>query len=88
MRKIKTYSFIALISGLLLVLASVLVPIIKFNNFTSQNGSIGIIGGADGPTAGYLTSHLLGGYLLFTLILGLTLFLSGAFFALFLKESL
>lgn len=83
MRKIKTYSFIALISGLLLVLVSVLVPIIKFNILTSQNGSIGIIGGADGPTAVYLISHLLGGYLLFTLILGLTLFLCGGFCLIF-----
>ena len=83
MKKYKIYSSIALISGLLLVLASVLVPIIKFSNYTAQNGSIGIIGGADGPTAIYLTSHLLDGNLLFTLILGLTLFLSGAFCLIF-----
>ena len=79
MRKFKIYSYIALISGLLLVLASVLVPIIKLSNYTAQNGSIGIIGGADGPTAIYLTSHLLGERLLLTLILGLTLFLCGGF---------
>ena len=83
MRKIKIYSSIALILGLLLALVSVLVPIIKINEFTAQNGSIGIIGGADGPTAIYLTSHLLDGNLLFTLILGLTLFLSGAFCLIF-----
>lgn len=79
MKKIKIYSFIALISGLLLVLASVLVPIIKFNNFTSQNGSIGIIGGADMPTLLFSLRYILGGQLLFTLILGLTLFLCGGF---------
>lgn len=83
MRKFKIYSSIALILGLLLALVSVLVPIIKINEFTAQNGSIGIIGGADGPTAIYLTSHLLDGNLLFTLILGLTLFLSGAFCLIF-----
>lgn len=83
MKKIKIYSFIALISGLLLVLASVLAPIIKFNILTSQNESIGIIGGADGPTAVYLTSHLLGGHLPFTLILGVTLFLYGGFCLIF-----
>ena len=53
MKKFKIYSSVCLISGLLLVLASVLVPIIKFSNYTAQNGSIGIIGGADGPTAIY-----------------------------------
>ncbi len=83
MKKYKIYSFIALISGLLLVLASILVPIIILSNYTAQNGSIGIIGGADGPTAIYLTSRLLGGRLLFTLILGLTLFLCGGFCLIF-----
>ena len=79
MKKFKIYSSIVLISGLLLALTSVLVPIIKINEFTAQNGSIGIIGGADGPTAIYLTSRLLGERLLFALILGLTLFLCGGF---------
>lgn len=79
MRKFKIYSSVCLISGLLLVLASVLVPIIKLSNYTAQNGSVGIIGGADGPTAIYITSHLLGGRLILTLILGLTLFLCGGF---------
>ena len=83
MRKFKIYSSIALILGLLLALVSVLVPIIKINEFTAQNGSIGIIGGADGPTAIYLTSHLLGGRLILTLILGLTLFLCGGFCLIF-----
>ena len=83
MRKFKIYSSSALISGLLLALASVLVPIIKLSNYTVQNGSIGIIGGADGPTAIYITSHLLGGRLILTLILGLTLFLCGGFCLIF-----
>ncbi len=83
MRKFKIYSSIALISGLFLALASVLVPIIKLRNYTSQNGSIGIIGGADGPTAIYLTTRLLDGRLLLILILGLTLFLCGGFCLIF-----
>lgn len=83
MKKYKIYSSIALISGLLLALASVLVPIVKLSNYTAQNGSIGIIGGADGPTAIYVTSQLLGGALLFASILGLTLFLCGGFCLIF-----
>lgn len=83
MRKYKIYSSIALISGLLLALASVLVPIIKLSNYTSQNGSIGIIGGADGPAAIYLTYRLLDGRLLLILILGITLFLCGGFCLIF-----
>ena len=83
MKKFKIYSSIVLISGLLLALTSVLVPIIKLSNYTAQNGSIGIIGGADGPTAIYVTSQLLGGHLLSALILGLTLFLCGGFCLIF-----
>ncbi len=41
MKKIKIYSSIALILGLLLALVSVVVPIIKINEFTEQNGSVG-----------------------------------------------
>ena len=82
MRKIKIYSSIALISGLVLVLASVLIPIIKFINYTAQNGSVGIIGGADTPTLLFLLQYSDGG-LLFTSILGLTLFLSGGFCLIF-----
>lgn len=79
MNKFKTYSSVCLFSGLLLALASVLVPIIKLSNYTAQNGSIGIIGGADGPTAIFLTFRLSDGYLLLLLILGITLFLCGGF---------
>lgn len=82
MRKFKIYSSIALISGLLLALASVLVPIIKLSNYTAQNGSIGIIGGADKPTLLFLLKYS-DGHLLFALILGLTLFLCGGFCLIF-----
>ena len=78
MKKFKIYSSIVLISGLLLALTSVLVPIIKLSNYTAQNGSIGIIGGADAPTLLFLLRYS-DGHLLFALILGLTLFLCGGF---------
>ncbi len=78
MKKFKTYSSIALISGLVLVLASVLVPIIKFSNYTAQNGSVGIIGGSDKPTLLFLLKYS-DGPLLFAFILGLTMFLCGGF---------
>ena len=60
MKKIKIYSSIALILGLLLALVSVVVPIIKINEFTEQNGSVGIIGGADTPTLTALMKEELG----------------------------
>ena len=82
MKKFKIYSSISLISGLLIVLASVLVPIIKLSNHTAQNGSVGIIGGTDAPTLLFLLKYS-DGHLLFTLILGLTLFLCGGFCLIF-----
>lgn len=82
MKKYKIYSSIALISGLLLALTSVLVPIIKLSNYTAQNGSVGIIGGADAPTLLFLLRYS-DGHLLFALILGLTLFLCGGFCLIF-----
>jgi len=82
MRKFKIYSSSALISGLLLALASVLVPIIKLSNYTVQNGSVGIIGGADAPTLLFLLRYS-DGHLLFALILGLTLFLCSGFCLIF-----
>lgn len=78
MRKFKIYSSIALISGLLLALTSVLVPVIKLSNYTAQNGSVGIISGTDAPTLLFLLKYS-DGHLLFALILGLTLFLCGGF---------
>jgi len=82
MRKFKIYSSSALISGLLLALASGLVPIIKLSNYTVQNGSVGIIGGADAPTLLFLLRYS-DGHLLFALILGLTLFLCSGFCLIF-----
>lgn len=80
MKKIKIYSSIALILGLTLVLVSVLVPIIKISNYTAQNGSIGIIGGADGPTAKFLSYSIIwGGMLIYTSIFGITLTLASLF---------
>lgn len=82
MKRIKMYSLIAIVLGLTLVLVSVLVPIIKINEFTAQNGSIGIIGGAGTPTLLFSLKYS-DGALLFAFILGLTLFLCGVFCLIF-----
>lgn len=56
MKKIST---IVLIIGITLFIIGFILPLISFVFYTAQNGSVGIIGGADGPTAIYLTSTLL-----------------------------
>lgn len=53
-------SLIALACGMLLVVVGVLMPLILFLTVVNRaDASAGIIGGADGPTAIYLTSQLL-----------------------------
>lgn len=76
MKKIKIYSSIVLILGLTLVLMSVLVPIIKINEFTAQNGSIGIIGGADTPTLQFFVYSIFGGLPIYTFTFGITLMIA------------
>lgn len=86
MKKYKIYSTIALISGLLLALVSVLVPIIKLSNYTAQNVSVGIIGGADASTLRFIFWHGYGGdNMVIPIIFGIALFLAGMFCLIFSK---
>jgi len=86
MKKIKIYSFISLILGLIFVLLSVMIPILLTYRYTQQSGSIGIIGGAGYPTISWIISELgFGGYILLLFVIGIVLFLSGAFCLLFKK---
>ena len=86
MKKIKIYSFISLILGLIFVLLSVMIPILLTYRYTQQSGSIGIIGGADYPTITWIISELgFDGYILLLFVIGIVLFLSGAFCLLFTK---
>ena len=83
--KLKWFSLLALFAGLLLVVICVIVPLILMQNYTSQNGAIGIIGGADGPTASYITFNLMKGRTLCSLVIGITLIISGLFCLVFSK---
>ena len=86
MKKFKIYSSVCLLSGLLLALACVLVPIIKFSNYTAQNGSVGIIGGADASTLRFILWHGYGGEnMVIPIVFGITLFLAGMFCLIFSK---
>lgn len=80
MRKIST---VALIIGVVMLLVGIFLPIIFMQIYTAQNGSIGIIGGADGPTAIYLTQRLFGNSLLILKLFGGAITLSGLFCSIF-----
>lgn len=50
MKRFKRTSIGIILFGLAVMAISILVPIIKISNHTTQNGAVGIIGGADKPT--------------------------------------
>jgi hypothetical protein len=54
--------------------------------YTSQHGAIGIIGGADGPTAIYLTSRLFSGMPIIFMLLGLGLIVSAVVLLIVLRK--
>lgn len=84
MKKIKTYSLMVLGLGLFLVLVSILILAVEFNNF-SQNGGIAIIGGADLPETLQITLRIISSDFWFTIIIGLTIVVCAAFCLIFSK---
>lgn len=69
--KLRKYAIWALILGIVLLLTGI-TPIVSLMTYTSQHGSIGIIGGADGPTAIFLTGRLLYDWPVIFILLGLS----------------
>ena len=61
MNKVKIYSIITLTVGAVSILMGGIIPYIITMFYAENYGAIGIIGGADGPTAVYLTARLMGG---------------------------
>lgn len=60
--KLRKTALWMLLAGLLLLVAGMATPIVLTIVFTSRNGSIGIIGGADGPTLIFLLNMMLCGW--------------------------
>ena len=58
--KLKQISLLTLLTGALFSIIGVIVPFITLQNYTSQNGAIGIIGGADTPTYEFVVLSVIG----------------------------
>jgi Na+-transporting methylmalonyl-CoA/oxaloacetate decarboxylase beta subunit len=84
--KSKRNAIILLIIGAIIFLAGIVVPIVSMRIYTSQHGAIGIIGGADGPTAIYLTSRLFSGTPIIFMLLGLGLVVSAVVLLIVLRK--
>ena len=83
--KLKRYSLAALASGVVLFVGSFVVPFILTFRASAGQGSVGIIGGADGPTAQFLTMQLLSRWPGCLAFLSAALVLSGLFCLIFSK---
>lgn len=68
--KLKKLSIIGLIIGILAVVVPVGYPLLALLLY-SKSASIGIIGGADGPTAIFITHLLISGWTGFLAVLGI-----------------
>ena len=80
--KLKTASIIAALVGAVILLFSVVFPMLTIMN--SDQGSVGIIGGADGPTAQFITFNLIAPYML-EICFGTALLIAGLFCSIFTK---
>lgn len=83
--KLKRYSLVALIAGVILFVGSCVVPWVLAFRLSAGQGSVGIIGGADGPTAQFLTMQLLSRWPGCLAFLSAALVLSGLFCLIFSK---
>lgn len=83
--KLKRCSIAALIAGVVLFVGSFVIPFILTFRASAGQGSVGIIGGADGPTAQFLTMQLLSRWPGCLAFLSAALVLTGLFCLIFSK---
>lgn len=82
---LKRNAWIILILGVLMSVLGFIAPIIYWKSYTSQNGAIGIIGGADAPTYKFMLSAIFDGLPFVLICLGICLVISCVFCLVFSK---
>ena len=60
-----------------------ITPLVYWTNYTSKNGAVGIIGGADAPTYTFMLSALFDGLPFVLILLGISLVVSAGFCLIF-----
>ena len=76
---LKRNALIILLLGVLILFLGFIAPIVFWNNYTSNNGAIGIIGGVDTPTYMFMLSALFEGLPFILVFLGISLIISSGF---------
>ena len=82
--KLKQFSLATLLTGVLFLIIGVAVPFVVLLS-TSQNGAIGIIGGADTPTTIFIVFRLMNGWPFVAILFGISLIVSALFCLIFSK---
>jgi len=82
----KTIAFAVIVSGFILTILGITVPLIELNKYTANNASIGIIGGADLPTYKYIVFTEMHGIPFYLLFFGISLFIVGVVILIFRKN--
>lgn len=83
--KLRHISLLTLLAGIMFSVTAALVPFIALQNYTSQNGATGIIGGADTPTYEFAVFHIMNGWPFVAILFGITLIVSALFCLIFPK---
>lgn len=83
--KWKQMALITLSVGVIISVIGAIVPFIALQNEISQNGAIGIIGGADTPTYKFIVFRLVNGWPFCAILFGITLIVSALFCLIFSK---
>lgn len=83
--KLNNTARILLILGIIVSVLEWIAPIIFWNQYVPQDGSVGIIGGADGPTYVFVTATVLDGLPFILGLLGISLAVAAGFYFLFAK---
>ena len=84
--KLKSFSLSALAAGVIFLAVGLIVPLVKMIGISSDNANVGIIGGADSPTFGFVVFRLMNGWPFCCVLLGVSLILTALFCLAFSKS--
>ena len=84
--KLKSFSLSALAAGVVFLAVGLIVPLVKMIGISSDNANVGIIGGADSPTFGFVVFRLMNGWPFCCVLIGVSLILTALFCLVFSKH--
>ena len=83
--KLKRYSLSVLVLGLFIAISGFIIPLLCWENYTSQNGAEGVADGIDAVTYRFMLSNLFDGLPFVLVMLGISLMVVSGFCLIFSK---